>query len=222
MSVQPLRLEEIMAESDSQEALVRSILNILLESPYFYKKDDPSRFLALQRNKRAFAAFFEKFYGWELLMDARCARLYKPKWYNERITAANRDMFNLTRRDDCIAFALLLEFFERELQNQAATTDDADPLRFRYGSLLEFEARRFRELFRDRMEKYGDEAVRRILRDLMPTLLRYRFLEKVPPPPDESVADEDTIYECLPALWHYQSTQLAVPVKEDSSDGPRS
>ena len=72
------------------------------------------------------------------------------------------------------------------------------------------------------MEKYGDEAVRRILRALMPTLLRYRFLEKVPPPPDESVADEDTIYECLPALWHYQSTQLAVPVKEDSSDGPRS
>ena len=127
-------------------------------------------------------------------------------------------MFNLTRRDDCIAFALLLEFFERELQNQAATTDDADPLRFRYGSLLEFEARRFRELFRDRMEKYGDEAVRRILRDLMPTLLRYRFLERVPPPPDESVADEDTIYECLPALWHYQSTQLAVPVKEVSTD----
>ena len=222
MSVQPLRLEEIMTESDSQEALVRSILNILLESPYFYKKDDPSRFLALQRNKRAFAAFFEKFYGWELLMDAHCARLYKPKWYNERITAANRDMFNLTRRDDCIAFALLLEFFERELQNQAATTDAAAPLRFRYGSLLEFEARRFRELFRDRTDKYGDEAVRRILRDLMPTLLRYRFLEKVPPPPDESVADEDTIYECLPALWHYQSTQLAVPVKEDSSDGPHS
>ena len=90
MSVQPLRLEEIMVESDSQEALVRSVLNILMESPYFYKKDDPARFLALQRNKRAFAAFFEKFYGWELLMDAQCARLYKPKWYNERITAANR------------------------------------------------------------------------------------------------------------------------------------
>ena len=115
--------------------------------------------------------------------------------------------------------ALLLEFFEQELQNQAASTDDAEPLRFRYGTLLEFEARRFRELFRDRMEKYNDETVRRILRELMPSMLRYRFLERVPPPPAENVRDEDTIFECLPALWHYQSTQLAVPVKEETNDG---
>lgn len=218
MTARESRLEDLMAQSDHMAATVRAILNILLEAPYFYKEDDERLFLALSQYRRAFDAFFRRFYGWELVVDARCARLYKPRWYNERITPANRDMFDFTRRDDCIAFLLLLEFFERELQEQDASPDDPEPLRFRYGSLLEYECRRFRELLPDKAEKYPDEAVRRILRGILPTLRRYRFLRPVQPPADEAVRDEDTLYECLPALWHYQPERLAQTLSAPSPD----
>ena len=38
----------------------------------------------LMRYKRAFKAFFDKFLGWSLVMGAKCARLYKSKWFNDR------------------------------------------------------------------------------------------------------------------------------------------
>ena len=58
-------------------------------------------------------------------------------------------MFGFTRRDECVGFLLLLEFFERESREQ-----------------------------------------------------------------DESVNESETIYEALPAMWHYQAAQLAVPIEE--------
>ena len=119
MSVKESKLEEIMSESGQNEQKVQKILNILLEAPYFYRDDDLSLFLFLSKYKRAFAGFFKKFYGWELIVEYKCARLYKPAWYNEKVTEVNRDMFNFTKRDECVAFLLLLEFFERELQEQA-------------------------------------------------------------------------------------------------------
>ena len=79
-------------------------------------------------------------------MDAKCARLYKPKWFNEKITLPNRDMFTFTKRDDCMAFLLVLEFFERECREQSVTAEDCDNLRFRFGDLLEYAAMRFRSL----------------------------------------------------------------------------
>ena len=50
----------------------------------------------------------------------------------------------------------------------------------------------------------------------MPALERYRFLRKVRPSADESVNESETIYEALPAMWHYQAAQLAVPVNAKS------
>ena len=207
-----MKIEELLDRGDQTAVLVQAALNILMESPYFYKADDERTFLVVQRHRQAFAAFFDKFFGWTLVMDAKCARLYKPKWFNEKITLPNRDMFGFTKRDECMAFLLLIEFFERECREQGVTADDRDNLRFRFGDWLEYAAARFRALMPDKEENYTDERVRQILRDIMPDLVRYRFLQKVRPSADDSVSEAETIFECLPALWHYQAAQLNQPV----------
>ena len=204
-----MKIEELIDKGDHSAQDVRAVLNILLEAPYFYKTDDERLFLVLMRYKKSFAAFFVKFYGWELVMDDKCARLYKPKWFNEKITLPNRDMFTFTKRDDCMSFLLVLEFFERECREQGVTADDRDNLRFRFGDLLEYTAARFRKLMEGRDENYTDERVRQILKGIMPQLEKYRFLRKIKPSADDSVSESETIFECLPAMWHYQAAQLA-------------
>lgn len=207
-----MKIEQLIEKGDATAQLVRAALNILMESPYFYKEDDERAFLTVLRYRQAFAAFFEKFFGWTLVADVKCVRLYKPKWFNEAITLPNRDMFGFTRRDECVGFLLLLEFFERESREQGVTADDKDNLRFRFGDWLEYSVTRFRALFAVKRDAYSDEKVRLILRGIMPALERYRFLRKVRPSADESVNESETIYEALPAMWHYQAAQLAVPV----------
>ena len=202
MSVKESKLEEIMSESGQNEQKVQKILNILLEAPYFYRDDDLSLFLFLSKYKRAFAGFFNKFYGWELIVEYKCARLYKPAWYNEKVTEVNRDMFNFTKRDECVAFLLLLEFFERELQEQAVSTDDKENLRFLFGSFLNFAGGRFREVFPERTDYYTDEQVRRVVRAIMPTLLKYRFLRELPHSDDDGES----------GVWLYKGERLATSV----------
>ena len=214
-----MKIEQLIEKGDATAQLVRSALNILMESPYFYKEDDEWAFLTVLRYRQAFAAFFEKFFGWTLVADAKCVRMYKPKWFNEAITVPNRDMFGFTRRDECVGFLLLLEFFERESREQGVTADDKENLRFRFGDWLEYSAARFRELFDAKREAYSDEKVRLVLRGIMPALERYRFLRKVRPSADESVNESETIYEALPAMWHYQAAQLAVPVADVNEKG---
>ena len=212
-----MKLEALIEKGDATSQLVRAALNILLEAPYFYKSDDERVFLTVLRYRQAFAAFFEKFFGWTLVADAKCVRLYKPKWFNEAITVPNRDMFGFTRRDECVGFLMLLEFFERESREQGVTADDKENLRFRFGDWLEYSAARFRELFPAKREAYADEKVRLILRGIMPALERYRFLRKVRPSADESVNESETIYEALPAMWHYQAAQLAEAVERPAA-----
>jgi len=117
--VQTMKIEELVDGGEQTAQSVRSVLNILLESPYFYKEDDERLFLVLMRHKRAFEAFFEN---------------------------------------------------------------------------------------------YSDERVRQILKGIMPQLERYRFLRKIKPSADDSVSEAETIFECLPAMWHYQAAQLAQPI----------
>ena len=210
-----MKIEELIDGGEQTAVNVRAVLNILLESPYFYKTDDERLFLVLMRYKRAFEAFFDKFFGWKLVVDGKCARLYKPKWFNEKITLPNRDMFTFTKRDECMAFLLLLEFFERECREQGVTADDRDNLRFRFGDLLEYASSRFRALMSGKEENYTDERVRQILKGIMPQLEKYRFLHKVKPSADDSVSEIETIFECLPAMWHYQAAELAKPVTEE-------
>ena len=46
----------------------------------------------------------------------------------------------------------------------------------------------------------------------MPQLEKHRFLKKIPPPRDELIGESDTIYEALPALYHYNVARLAQPL----------
>ena len=179
---------------ERQKDRVQAVLNILLESPYFYKKDHEESFLFLSRYQREFSAFFETFYGWQLVVDAKCARLYKPDWYNSAITPKNREMFDFTRRNECLAFMLLLEFFEQRLEEDSASVDEHENIKFRFGELLMFEGQRFRELFPEEAETFSDEQVRQILRPVIPQLEKFRFLEKLDPPSDEIIEQDDTIY----------------------------
>ena len=200
-----------------QKPRVQAVLNILLESPYFYRSDHEENFLFLRRYQREFADFFEKNFGWQLVLDPKCARLYKETWYNDRITPSNRDMFNFTRRDECLAFMLLLEFFEKKLDEDAASVEEPDNLRFRFGDLLLFERERFQDIFQEKADSYADEDIRKIMRLIMPQLEKYRFLLKIDPPDDVTVEPEDTIYECLPALWHYSVQRISRPLDENPS-----
>ena len=197
-----------------QKARVQAVLNILLESPYFYKTDHEEHFLFLRRYQREFASFFDDTFGWQLVLDPKCARLYKEAWYNDRITPSNRDLFNFTKRDECLAFMLLLEFFEHKLEEDSASVEEPENIRFRFGELLLFERTRFLELFTDQADSYSEEDVRKIMRPVMPQLEKYRFLVKIDPPDDETVEPDDTIYECLPALWHYSVQRISRPIDE--------
>lgn len=211
-------LSELLQSPTSAER-VQAVLNMLLEAPYFYKTDHEDLFMFLRRYTKEFSDFFETNFGWQLTVDAKCGRVFKPRWYNEKITPSNRDIFNFTKRDECIAFMLVLEFFETRLEEAAISIDDPENLRFLFGDLLDFEIRRFQETFPESDENYRDEAVRRILRQIMPQLERYRFLLKIKPPADASIAQEEIIYECLPALWHYNAVAVARPVDADLPAG---
>ena len=198
-----------------QPARVQAVLNILIESPYFYKTDHEDLFFFLRRHQKEFAAFFKAHFNWELTLDNKCARLYKPDWFNPQITPTNRDMFNFTKRDECIGFMLLLEFFEQRLEEESASVEDAENLRFRFGDFLRYARGRFVELFPTQAEAYSEEAVRsKALRPIMPQLEKYRFIEKIDPPADEPVEYDDTIFEALPALWHYNVHRLSRPIVE--------
>jgi hypothetical protein len=197
---------------------VRAVLNILVESPYFYRTDDRDEelFPFLLRYRREFTEFFKEYYDWELVFDqlprAKCARVFKRHWYNTAISEGKRQWFRFTRRDECLAFMLLLEFFEQQLESQNMSVDDAENLRFYFGDLLAYTHRRLAELYPEMTERYSMDAVRKILREVTPELERFRLLVRVKPEAEEIIGEEQTIYEALPAIYHYNATRLSYPV----------
>jgi hypothetical protein len=164
-------------------------------------------FAFLKQNRLQFERFYQHFYGWEIVVDQKCARLYKPEWYNDMVKPKQRDVFEPTTRYECVAFLLVVEFYEHLLEERNLTVEDANP-RFYYGELLEFAHRRLQEELGD---KAPDAAgTREIMRRILPALLRYRFLREHPPEPEDGVVEKDKwIYECLPALYHYDSRVAA-------------
>ncbi len=210
------KLQELLEKRPEQ---VQALLNILLESAYFYRSDNEDLFLFLRRCQEEFREFFREFFGWELIIDVKCARVYKEKWYNDAITPANRQQFRLGTRDDCIAFMLLIEFFEKLLEENSMTVEDNSNPRFTFGELLEFECRRFQELFKDQQETYTAEHIRRtILAPLMPKLLKHRFLCEIQRPKGMELTREQLIFEALPALYHYNSGRLTNEIDEIDPD----
>jgi hypothetical protein len=185
---------------------VERVLNLLTEAPFFFRADDEDSFFYLRRHRAEFVRFFADSFGWELLVDARAARLFKPRWYNDALRPSQRDVFELGRRNDCIGFLLVLEFYEHLLDEQNVAADDPEPPRFHFGSLFRFSVERFREELGEAAP--DEEAVRRILRALVPTLLRYRFLRELEPPRGAEVDQDGRIYECTPALALYDVRAL--------------
>lgn len=202
-------------------ARVQAVLNVLVEAPFFYKEDDPDLFAFLRRNKSEFVRFYEELFDWRLVVDARCARLYKTRWHNRALKPSQHDVFELTRRDDCLAFLLVLEFYEHLLEERNVDVDDPDPLRFEFGELFSFARERLAAEIGAAAP--DDDGVRALLRRLVPTLLRYRFLREIQPDRDERIGlDPDRLlYECLPALHHYDVRVLARPLRE-AALGPAS
>ncbi len=189
---------------------VQAVLNILLESPYFYAQDDHVLFLFMKRHRQEFSDFFERFYGMDLLMDSKCARVYKTKWYNRELPESARSMFNFTRRDECLAFMMLLEFFEHRLEEDGMTVEDKENIRFRFGDLLHHVHRRFLEIYPDKVDQYREDSVRsKILKLIMPKLEQFRFLKSIKPPDDIKASGNELIFEALPALYHYNGTALS-------------
>ena len=225
-----------MAESKLHDLLarqgerVRAILNILIESPYFYQTDDRDGelFPFLLRYRREFAEFFKEYYDWDLVFDqlpkAKCARVFKQRWYNPAISEGKRQWFRFTRRDECLAFMLLLEFFEQQLDEQNMSVEDPENLRFYLGDLLAYTHRRLGELYPEQAENYSMDAVRKILRDVVPELELYRLRARVNADSGERISDDQSIYEALPAIYLYNATRLSFPVVQDMAtdeDGAR-
>jgi hypothetical protein len=179
---------------------------VLLEAPFFYREDDPDLFAYLRRHQKAFREFYRDLYGWELVVDTRGARLFKDQWHNPALKPSQHDVFDLTRRDDCIAFLLVLEFHEHLLDERNASLDDPEPLRFEFGELLDFATSRMAEELGESAP--GQDDVRRILRGVVPNLLRFRFLRELVPERDDTVDRENLIYECMPALYLYNVRAL--------------
>ena len=206
-------LSELMARNENR---VRAILNILIESPYFYKTDDHHRdlFPFLLRHRTLFREFFELYFGWDLIIDSgqKCARVYKKRWYNTAISESNRFSLRLTRRDETLAFMLLLEFYELQLDEQNVSSEDRENLRFYFSDLLVYVKRRLHEEYPENIESYSEEAVRKILRQLLPELLQFRLLKEVEPPDGENISAEKMIFEALPALSHYNASELSFPI----------
>jgi hypothetical protein len=185
---------------------IQKVLNVLVEAPYFYRSDDPDLYAFLRKNRAEFERFYRELYDWQLVVDIHGARLYKKEWHNRAIRPSQRDIFDLTRRDDCIAFLLVLEFHEHLLDERNVSIDDPLPLRFQFGELFEFARTRFRETLGE--QSPADDEVRKILRELMPTLLRFRLLAELQPERDDVVDRDHLLYECLPALYLYDVRAL--------------
>ncbi len=194
---------------------IQTVLNILVESPYFYADDDHDSFLFLRRHRPEFVEFFKQFYGWTLLLDAKCARVYKAEWHNKAISPANRSLFTFSKRDECLAFMILLEFFEQQLEENGMTVEDKHNLRFHFGDLLDFSHKRFQEIFPDRQEHYSQDNIRaKIWKPVMPELEKHRFLNQIKPPEDVQASEKELIYEAMPALYHYNSAALSRMIPE--------
>lgn len=193
-----------------QRARVQQVLNVLVEAPFFYPADDPDLFGFLRRHREDVARFFEEAFGWQLVVEPQVARVYKPRWHNGALKRSQHDVFTLTRKDDCVAFLLVLDFYERLLEERGA--DGSVALRFEMGELFGHA--------KERLAGVDDDGVRRLFRELVPQLLRYRFLREVEADADHALAPERCVYECLPGLHAYDVRALGEGVlREVLGDG---
>jgi hypothetical protein len=192
---------------------VRAVLNVLTESTFFYREDDPDLFFFLRRNQAGFRKFFEHYLGWRLYVDRQCARLLKEQHYNAALRPSQRALFDLRRRDECLLFALLLEFHEEEGQRQGVTPDEDRHLRFLLADFVAFAIRRFREELNESTPP--EVRIFEATRPLFEQLERHRFVRLVDrrevEAGDELPAGmaEHLLYEFLPGIRCYDASLAA-------------
>ncbi|GAB1352311.1 hypothetical protein MASR1M12_10420 [Erysipelotrichia bacterium] len=187
------------------------ILNILTENPFFYASDDQVRFNSLRRHKRL-RKFFSRFFGWRLYVDSKMARLIRDRSFNPALKTVHRKAFNLTSRVECILFMILLEFYEHECEEQSANYDDADNIRFYFGSYFDFVRKVFaeRKLEHRLNERELDVEARGLLRKLE----YYRLVSVVERDGQLPGKTSELEIEVLPGLNCYESKNLAAQVIE--------
>ncbi len=190
---------------------VRAVLNVLTESTFFYRDDNPDLFLFLVRNKSGVRQFVEHFFGWRLHVDRHVARLIKERQYNDRLRPSQRDIFDLRRRDECLLFAVLLEFHEEESRRQNVSPDDDRHLRFLLADFVTFALLRFREEMGEACP--SEQRIFDAVRPLFLQLDRHRFVRLVDRKAAEAGEElpagmeEHALYEFLPGIRCYDASQ---------------
>jgi hypothetical protein len=191
---------------------VRAIVNILTEAPFFYRTDDVDLFAYLRNHQDDFEQFLTHYCGWELYVDRRVARVVKPREYNDALRPSQRDLFDLTRRDECVVYLLLIEYYEKLLRDLNLTYDDEGALRFLLADFVQYCIERFTEELGD--ERPDDRVVLDACRTMFPKLIRYRFIEQVEREDagrDEQLPAgmrEHVMYEFLPGIHCYRPDVL--------------
>ncbi len=191
---------------------VRRVLNLLTESPFFYRSDAPDDFDFIRYNRRALENWFREVFGWDLMISGTCCRLCKSIWENKELKWSQRSVFRLTGRDESLAFLIFLIFFEKRTASDGYAPDDPEPFRFRYGDFFEEAKAQFKVLLRqaDGTPRLTDADVQKVLRTLFPKLEEFRFVAYLEPERDDPRPnEEDKIYTALPALWSYNTVTAA-------------
>ena len=195
----------------------RQIVNVLMESPFFYRNDDIDLFGVPKRRRSVFREFFEAFFGWELYVDDYVARLIKPKVFNTELRPTQRHVFRLSGRQEYVLFVLLLEFHQRQADEQNLDLDACDEVRFVLADFIDFVFKRFGEQLGD--DAPPEEKILDGCRSLFKTLERYRFIaerERIGVAAEAGIkagftkqGKSDVLYALLPGLRCYRAEALS-------------
>ncbi|NLI79227.1 MAG: DUF2398 family protein, partial [Candidatus Riflebacteria bacterium] len=188
---------------------VQTVLNLLLESPFFYREDDPEHFQYLRANRAAFTDFLQRYFGWRLFIDRNLARILKDRLVNPALKPGQRLQFQVSTRNESIVFLLLLQYYEHELVAQNLCAGDGDQnLRFRLGAFLEWSRHHLGEILGGQAP--DDRALLDWSRPLLTKLVKFRFLKEVERAETPAAGGlTEILYEVLPGLHCYEPTQLA-------------
>lgn len=200
------------------QSRVRRVLNCLAEATFFYRGDDPDVFDYLRKHRSEFERFFAHFFEWDLHVDRKSARLFKRRQYNPALTPKQRSLFNLTRREECILFMLLLEFHEQELARQNVHYEHDEDLHFLLSDFVEHAIARYTKELGDTAPP--DREIFSSIQALFRQLERHRFIELVERTDTSSGESlragqaEHVLYSFLPGIHCYDPGRLSIAVFE--------
>ncbi len=192
---------------------VRAVLNCLTESTFFYRADDRDTFDYLRRHRAEFERFFHHYFDWDLHVDRKAARLFRRGGpFNAGLTPRQRDLFDLTRRDECLVFMLLLEFHEREMAAQNQSYEQDEDVRFLISDFFAHVLARYREELGERAP--ADRELWGHVRTVFRELERHRFvrlLERGAPADSDLLPEgqsEQELWTFLPGIHCYDPGRL--------------